>query len=1092
MRNLKRIGLIICYLFLAYNIIGFLIIPPVTRYILKKQLFSQLGRKAEVDIVMFNPYSLSMTIKGLAIKEKDEKSNFVAIGNIYLNVQISSAFKLAPVVKEVSVERPYIRAVRFKDETFSFSDIIERLNQTSSESDNSDDVKSEKSLNTFRFAINNINILDGSADIIDEFMDKKHELRDLNITIPLVSNLDDTNSNVDLQILARFNNSPVTIKAKSQPFTESMYSTVELYVNGINIPYYFDYIPLGFDLQVEKGQLDLSTNLLFALSQEKKPDVTISGDILLGNLSVIENKKNPLVNIASCELNIAPSKIMNGDIHLAKLGVKSPEMSMILGEDGKLNVSSLFLPSDNETSTNESEAGASESEQMAFNNLLVDDISIENNQIYLIDKYKTLDSKGGEKHNLLSLSTLKIADVLVNMGKREVSVGAIALQNGQSEIQRLSNGELSVQTLSELGAMGGQEQVEVKDEIPWNASVKKLSVNNFSLYGNNLTLDSDAKMILDNVNVKLEDFSTKQGKKGGIDFSCNLNKDAAIEAIGQCSINPIVADMQVKVSDINLAWAQPFVLNNSGLKLSNGLLSTTGDISASLDSDTSEVNANYKGNVSINDFECVEEEKSTGIVSWKSFSINGIDVALEPMSANIGDMTFEELYSQAVLNKDGSINFLNILDNLFKKFGISQVESSDETGKTQEVAETPDGSENLEEDASAMFPINIGKMELKNSRVNFLDHSIEPEYSADIDDINFVISNLSTDEEKMADIVFDAKFNGYSAINITGVTNPFREDMLVDVNVKLHNMDMSPLSPYTGKYIGYDIKKGALSVDLDYNIKGSLLDSLNDLLIDGFTFGKKVESEDAIKAPLKLAVSMLKDRKGKIKLNAPVKGSIDDPEFEIGKIVLKTIMNIIVKAATSPFSFIASVFGGDGGYNGDNINHIEFNPGSVALTDLANKKLETIEKALYERPGLEFGIIGFVDLEKDQRALIAKKLDEFIKINKSNASLVEKNRDKYIDIAQKLSASGSNINIDNIYKDPPLTEKDKAILEYIKISDDDLRTMANDRAKIVKNYLLRNGNIETERVQLKEAETLAPDKIDGLKTSRVVLDVGIE
>ena len=128
--------------------------------------------------------------------------------------------------------------------------------------------------------------------------------------------------------------------------------------------------------------------------------------------------------------------------------------------------------------------------------------------------------------------------------------------------------------------------------------------------------------------------------------------------------------------------------------------------------------------------------------------------------------------------------------------------------------------------------------------------------------------------------------------------------------------------------------------------------------------GIKLKALKATKLPVKLAVALLKDRKGEIKLDLPVTGSLDDPKFSVWGIILKILINLISKAATSPFSLLGAVFGG-----GEELSFVEFDYGSTTITEPNVKKLETIVKALHDRPSLKMDIEGHVDMEKDREGL---------------------------------------------------------------------------------------------------------------------------
>ena len=1060
--------------------------PTVTRIIIENQIKGMLGRSAEIEILMLNPYSLSMTIKGLHITEQDSSTDFITIDDLYVNIQSISALKFAPVVKELRIEGPFIKAVRYTEDRFSFSDIINLLEKDTTEGDYSLE-KMASLAGAFRFKVQNISITDGGAAIIDQHMNKSHRLRDLNISIPLLSNLTDMETSAEIELDAVFNNSQLLLNCNSRPFSETKESIVGLSMKDIDLPLYYDYVPMDYDIKLVTGQMDMEVNILFKLSDNYEPDVFVSGNMALENLSVIDGSGNPIADIRNLNIDISPSDIMNRNIHIKKIELNSSKVEITRDDKGKINLYSMFfMPTGGNTDTG---VTALESGVMEHGNVVIDTIDMNDSIVYFSDNYKASGRNAHVKYELLKTPHIYIKGAVVDMAKSEVDIDEVDITGGACNITRLGSGELIIEPLTDFGSAEDANKGAAQGVAFWNVGIKDLHVERFSVHGLNLAPGSDDEIIIDNIKLKAEDLSTKQGEKSKINFSCKLNKTASIDAEGQCSVFPVEADMRIMLKDMNLAWAQPFFLDKSGIIISNGIFSTTGNAQAQFNNDMTEFRANYSGAASIDNFECVDEELGADLISWKGLNISGLETGLEPMYANVAQLTFDGLDSHATLNQDWTINFLNILDKVLDSFGYSMSETDDASGVAQEVVDAKVFNQ--------MFPVNIGKFELKNGSVEFIDKSIVPNYVANISDINCIVNNLSTDVTTVAALTMDAKFDGNSTVNITGVTNPFKEEMLLDVNVQLDNMNMGPLSPYTGRYIGYDIEKGDLTVNLDYVIKGSLLDSINDLEIDRFTLGNRVESKEAIKAPFKLAISLLKDRKGLININMPVKGSIDDPEFKVGKIIFKTILKLVLKAATSPFSFIASVFGEEG-YSKDDINHIEFKPGSTQFADHSNLKLETIEKALLDRPGINIEVAGYVDVKDDRLELIAKKLDKFIaieentgmNISRRDVNKISMEREKYIDLAFKATETGSYAFLDALYNESSIViESEKIIIENFKVTDSELKIMAQERAEIVKNYLLRNKEIAVERVQVKESDSLMAEEVKDIDRSRVVLGV---
>ncbi len=316
----------------------------------------------------------------------------------------------------------------------------------------------------------------------------------------------------------------------------------------------------------------------------------------------------------------------------------------------------------------------------------------------------------------------------------------------------------------------------------------------------------------------------------------------------------------------------------------------------------------------------------------------------------------------------------------------------------------------------------------------------------------------------------------------------------MNLNIDFRNMDLSPLTPYSGRYLGYAISKGALSLNLHYLIVKKKLDAQNNILLDQFTLGNPVDSPKATKLPIKLAIALLKNRNGNIRLNVPVSGYLNDPEFSIGRIILRMLVNLMVKIATSPFTILGHLFGG-----GEELSHVEFDYGSYALAPPGIKKLETIEKALADRPALKLEVEGHVDLARDKEGLMQYMFGNELKVQKlkdmirhgqqavplDKITIGKDEYAKYLTLAYKAAKFPKPRTFLGFTKKLPVPEMEKLMLTHIKVTTDDLRQLASKRALAVKNYIIKSGKVAPDRVFLVEPKSLAPEKKDNLKNSRV-------
>ncbi|HOR33075.1 MAG TPA: DUF748 domain-containing protein, partial [Syntrophales bacterium] len=369
-----------------------------------------------------------------------------------------------------------------------------------------------------------------------------------------------------------------------------------------------------------------------------------------------------------------------------------------------------------------------------------------------------------------------------------------------------------------------------------------------------------------------------------------------------------------------------------------------------------------------------------------------------------------------------------------------------------------------------------------------------PNYSATLTELTGRVTGVTSIVKKPADVDLRGKIGRYIPVEIAGKVHPFKDNLFVDLKASLKDFNLSPLTPYSGTYAGYKIEKGSLSFDLNYHIADKKLDAENRVVIDQLTLGDRVESPRATKLPVGLAVTLLRDAEGKINLDIPVTGRIDDPEFSVWRIVLQVIVNLLTKVATAPFALLGSLFGG-----GEELSYIEFDAGSSSITEPAMKKVETLVKALKAKPALKLDIAGGVDLERDREGLIRDRFQKKLKAQKMN-DLIRKGEKvesvdgitiepqeygRYLKRAYSAEKFPKPRNLIGLEKSLPDEEMEKLMMTHIVVGEDDLRLLAMKRAETVADAIRAEGQLEAGRVFVVEPKTLQPEDRKSVKRSRV-------
>jgi hypothetical protein len=292
--------------------------------------------------------------------------------------------------------------------------------------------------------------------------------------------------------------------------------------------------------------------------------------------------------------------------------------------------------------------------------------------------------------------------------------------------------------------------------------------------------------------------------------------------------------------------------------------------------------------------------------------------------------------------------------------------------------------------------------------------------------------------------------------------------------------------------VGYGIEKGKLSFNVKYKVENRKLDAENKIILNQLTFGQKVESPDATKLPVLLAVALLKDRNGVIDINLPIGGSLDDPKFSVGGIVWQLILNILVKAVTSPFALLGAVFSGG---SAEELSYVEFDSGRASLNPSAQSKIASVAKAMSDRPSVNLELSGRVDPATDleglkrvgiERKVKAQKLKELVRRGEAVKS-VDDVKVEPGEYAQYLKAAYGDEsfpkprNLIGLARDLPVPEMEKLMMQYAKASDDDMRLLASQRAQAVRDALLATKLVSAERLFIVAAKPLSAEEAAKIK-----------
>ncbi|MCD0504555.1 DUF748 domain-containing protein, partial [Bordetella petrii] len=526
---------------------------------------------------------------------------------------------------------------------------------------------------------------------------------------------------------------------------------------------------------------------------------------------------------------------------------------------------------------------------------------------------------------------------------------------------------------------------------------------------------------------------------------------------GQLTPQPLALQTQVDLQGLDLASLAPYVASSLNATVRAVTVGARGQAAFAAAAGGAPMKVRWEGGLDVTGLDLADRVNRDDFLKWKRLGLDGMRVTMDgdKLAANLGDITLDDFYGRILLSAEGRLNVMDLVAEPGQAGG-SITQDTQTRGRT---AREPDTSGQLPD-------ISIGSVTLKSGRMTFTDRFVKPNYTAELSRIEGGLSEVSSRNPKPAKVKVTGRVYGTAPLSVSGTVQPFAEFLSLDLKASAKGVDLPRFTTYSSKYVGYPIKRGKLSLDLEYKLKDRALQASNHVVLNQLTFGDKTDSPDATKLPVMLAVALLKDSRGNIDINLPISGSLDDPQFSVGGIIVRVLVNLVVKAVTSPFSLLASAFGG-----GEELSYINFEPGSAILAADSNDSLTTLAKALNDRPGLKLDIIGRADPVTDTEGLRQAWVD--LQVRKAKADDTG-GRGKHPDPASiQVSDAERAEYLEEVYDDTDIEDKPRNFIGFAKsvppdemeamlrkaapVGEDDLRQLADARAQAVYEKLQEIG-----------------------------------
>lgn len=581
----------------------------------------------------------------------------------------------------------------------------------------------------------------------------------------------------------------------------------------------------------------------------------------------------------------------------------------------------------------------------------------------------------GASEPAIALPSLDITGITVDGFAPSFAAENVQAKGGHIAVHRDADGALDLAALFAapapptptafnanltFGASSAPAKSAAAQSRPPDVRAAEVALEDFQIDWSDAAAPAPAELHLTGVNVTAKQATLAPGAPIPVSVSFGWLPSGTVRLSGAVAVEPLHADLQVDVASLALAPLGPYLAGAMPLALTSGQATAKGRLVVD-QPENRPLALTYGGGASLADVHLRGPEQDD-VAGFASLDVTDLDLATEPkLTVKTTAVSLREPRVHVVRGADGRINLA----------AKSPAQAAPVAGTAPGVSVPPAAAATKPSSAAGAPEFVFPSVEISGGELTFADRSVQPEVKLSIAQLGGTLKNLSSSNADAGAVDLHAVIDQASALAIQGALNPLAPEPHADLKVTLQPLSLQPAAPYVRKYAGYELADGQLKLDTHTALAGGKLDMSNHVTLDQFTLGDPVKSPDATNLPVKLGLALLKDTKGRIELDIPVQGSLSDPNFQISGVVSHVLTNTLKKAATSPFALLGAMFGG----GGEELGRQDFAPGSIEPTPESAKRLETVARALANRPALQVEIEGGYDAAADTPVLQRRKLD---------------------------------------------------------------------------------------------------------------------
>ncbi|CDG83660.1 DUF748 domain-containing protein [Janthinobacterium agaricidamnosum] len=940
----------------GYSAVGFWLLPQLVKSQLPKFAKTELERQASIAELRFNPFNLRLEARDFRLAEANGAPLF-SVGTLALQLEWRSIVRRAWSFADIRVSAPKAHLAIAPDGTFNLAEFIATLQRRPHD---------DKDSGLPRLVIGHFALEQGKVDLQDRRAGYADTFTPIDFTLDKLSTLPDQNGSYTFSADAARGGK---LYWRGTASVNPIRGSGELILKNASLPGLAAYLKSYTKAEVSGGQLSATLPYRFSYADGKLQASLAGAGLSLSELALVHKdgqgkSADPFATLKLFEVRDVAADLVRRQATVGGVRLDGGSIRMRRDANGELDLANLMAAPTAAVPAADVKPAAAGNWKVQVRQVSLDRLAVRAidetlrpalqvgaDDLHLALKLDAEQAAAGLKLTVadaaFSLAGLtleragqtpfKLAHAgfdggAVDLAGRRASVQRLYADGGQIDLARDARGRFALlDHLPKAGPAKARAAPEETVAAPWSFAAASVEVNRFGA-----RFDDAASGIKGN----LHDFNLKVAGAGSdlkqplkFDLGVGLREGGQLAAQGKVVPATGALDTELTLKQLALAPVQPLLANYLKLKIAGGSISAHGRLTTG-NGTAKSARLRYAGALDIAGL-VLNELNGERFASWKSVRADKLHVSVAPDLLDIPELRIVEPNAKLMIENDRSLNAQRLLVRQPAPAEAAQPESRAEP-----------------QAADSSFPVRVRRVRVQNAKLDFSDLSLRPQFGAKIYELNGVVTGLSSQRDTRSQIELDGRIDDFGMARIRGQLNPFAPSDNTDLNVVFKNVDMVSASPYSMKFAGYKIAEGKISLDLQYKVRNRQLDGSNQIVLDKLTLGERIDSPDALKLPLELALAILKDADGRIDLGLPVSGDMNDPKFSYGAVIWKAIGNVLTRIVTSPFRALGSLLG----ISADKLESIDFDAGSAVLLPPEREKLKQVAQILARRAQLKLAV----------------------------------------------------------------------------------------------------------------------------------------